>query len=67
MVKLYYRHFGGTLNMEEIQKFGFCLRDLYKSSSKLLNRILRYCTQIVFGYVLLKFGQMVGPPTLLVK
>ena len=31
--------------------FGLCLQDLQKSSLKLLNRILRYCTQIVLGYV----------------
>ena len=38
-----------------MQKFGFCLQDLLKSSSpKLLDRILRYCTQTVFWYVLLR-------------
>ena len=31
------------------------------------NRILRYCTQVVLGHVLLKFVQMVVPPTLSVK
>ena len=30
------------------------------SSPKLRDRILRYCTQIVFGYVLLKFVQNGG-------
>ena len=31
------------------------------------NNILRYCTQIDPGYVLLKFVQKVTPPTLLAK
>ena len=44
------------------------MQNLRKSSSpKLLNRILRYCTQIVLGHVLSKFVQMVAPPTLLPK
>ena len=32
------------------------------SSPKLLNRILRYCTLIVLGYVSFMFVQMVVPP-----
>ena len=42
------------------------MQNLSKSfSPKLLNRILRYCIQIVlFGHVSLKFVQMVVPPTL---
>ena len=48
-----------------MQKFGLCLLDLSKSTSpKLLNRIFRYCTQIVFGYVKLKFVKMVAPSAL---
>ena len=34
------------------------------SSPKLLNRILRYCTQIVLDYVLFYFVKMVATPTL---
>ena len=42
--------------------------NVWKSSSpKLLNKILRYYIQIVLGYVLSKFVQMVVPPTLLAK
>ena len=46
----------------EHRKFDANLRK--SSSQKLLNRILRYCTQIDLDYVLLTFVQMVAPPTL---
>ena len=37
------------------------------SSLKLLNSILRYCTQIVLDYVLFYFVEMVGPPKIYIK
>ena len=52
-----------------IAKNNFDIVNLMQKSSSpnLLNKILRYCTQIVLGYVLLKFVQMVAPPTLSAK
>ena len=34
-------------NFGKMQKFGLCLQDLLKSSPKSLDRILRYCRQMV--------------------
>ena len=68
MVKLHLQAFWQNSEYRKMQKFGFCLKDVSKSSSpKLLNRILKYCTQIVLGHVYLKFGQMVVLPKLLAK
>ena len=51
MVKLHLQAFWQNFEYGKMQKFVFCLQDLKKSSSpKLLNRILRYCTQIVHLY-----------------
>ena len=67
-VKLHLQAFWQNFEYGKMQKFSLCLQDLQKSSTpKLLNRIFRYCTQMVLEYVLLKFVQMVAPPTLLVK
>ena len=63
MVELYLQAFWQNFENGKMQKFGFCFQDLKKSSSpKLLNIILRYCTLIVLGYVLLKFVQVVAAP-----
>ena len=51
-MKLHLQAFWQNFENWKMQKFGFCLQDLLKSSSpKLLNKILRYYIQIVFGYV----------------
>ena len=68
LVKLHLQAFLQKFENAKMQKLGFCLQDLKKSfSSKLFNRILRCCTQIVLGYVQLKFVQMVAPPALSAK
>ena len=50
-----------NLNIENL------MQTLENLPSKLLYKILRYCTQIDLGYVQLNFVQMVAPPTLFAK
>ena len=60
-------HFLRNNSEKQFEHRKFDANLLKSSSAKLLNKILRYYIQIVLGYVLSKFVQMVVPPTLLAK
>ena len=52
IAKLHLQAFWQNFENGKLPKFGLCFQDLKNSSQKLLNRILRYCTQIVLRHVL---------------